>query len=87
MTVQIAVKLSDELLRRVDELVSAGELASRSVAVRVGLEALVEAKRHLSVDDAYREAYSRCPETDVEVAEATRMATRAIHEEPWDRWW
>lgn len=87
MTIQIAVKLPDELVHEVDRLVDGGAFASRSQAVRSGLEAMVAAKRREEVDRRYEAAMSRFPETDEEMAEATRLAVDSIHEEPWERWW
>ncbi len=87
MTIQIAVKLPDELVHEIDRLVEGGAFTSRSQAVRSGLEAVVAARRRAEVDRRYDEAMSRFPETDEELAEATRLAVDSIHEEPWERWW
>jgi len=87
MTTQIAVKLSAELVDELDRLVEEGAFDSRSQAVRRGLEALVTAHRGGELDRRYREAFSRLPETDEEMAEATRLAVDAIQDEPWERWW
>jgi len=87
MTIQIAVKLPDGLVHEIDRLVEGGAFASRSQAVRSGLEALVAARRREDIDRRYAEAMVRCPETDDEMAEATRLAIDSIHEEPWERWW
>lgn len=87
MTIQIAVKLPDELVREIDRLVDGGTFDSRSQAVRSGLEAIVASRRRQEVDRRYEEAMARFPETNEEVAEATRLAVNAIDEEPWERWW
>lgn len=87
MTIQIAVKLPDDLVGEVDRLVQRGDFASRSQAVRRGLEAMVADRRRQELDRGYRDAMSRLPETEEEMAEATRSAVDAIHEEPWERWW
>ncbi|MDQ3352941.1 MAG: ribbon-helix-helix domain-containing protein [Actinomycetota bacterium] len=84
---QIAVKLPDELVAEVDELVADGAFANRSVAVRRGLEAIVDSERRRRLDGAYEDGYRRIPETEQELAEATRLAIQAIHDEPWDPWW
>jgi hypothetical protein len=39
------------------------------------------------VDKRFGDAMARHPETDEEIAEATRLAVDAIHDEPWERWW
>ena len=87
MTKQIAVKLPDELLQELDRLIEGGAFRSRSQAVRSGLEAAVGAQRRQELADRYRDAIARTPETDEEIADATRLAVDAIHDEPWERWW
>ncbi|HZT67191.1 MAG TPA: ribbon-helix-helix domain-containing protein [Acidimicrobiales bacterium] len=84
---QIAAKLPDDLVRRVDQLVADGLLPSRSWAVRRGLEMVVADTRASAIDRAFREAYSRVPETGAELEEARQLALRSIQQEPWERWW
>lgn len=78
---QIAVKLSDDLLREVDDLVAQGVFASRFSVVRSGLEAVVFAQRDRAVDQAYADGYRDIPESDQELSAARRLAVRAIHDE------
>lgn len=87
MTTQIAVKLPDDVLARVDQLVSEGLFPSRSAAVRRGLEAILQARASQVIDRAYEEGYGKFPETDEEMREATRLAIESINEEPWQKWW
>jgi Arc/MetJ-type ribon-helix-helix transcriptional regulator len=87
MTKQIAVKLSDELAGELDRLIDAGCFESRSHAVRRGLEAAVAAQRGRELDQRYRDAFDRLPETPEEIAEARRLGVEAIRDEPWERWW
>lgn len=87
MTIQIAVKLPDDLVRDLDRLVADGAFRSRSQAVRSGLEAMVEARRREEIGELYADALARSPETGDELSEAARSATEAIREEPWERWW
>ena len=87
MTTQIAVKLSDDLVARLDELVADGAFASRSAAVRQGLQAVIAAHRRAAIDRAYEEGYGEAPETDEEIEQARRLAVEAIREEPWEKWW
>ena len=87
MTKQIAVKLPDELVGELDRLIDAGWFESRSHAVRSGLEAAVAAQRGRELDQRYRAAFDRQPETPEEIAEAQRLGVEAISEEPWERWW
>lgn len=87
MTIQIAVKLPDRLVNEIDRLVDGGAFDSRSQAIRSGLEAMVADRHRQEVDRRYAEAMARHPETNEEMADATRLAIDAIHEEPWERWW
>jgi Arc/MetJ-type ribon-helix-helix transcriptional regulator len=84
---QIAVKLPDGLVRELDELVAQGRFSSRSSAVRRAVEIIVSAQRRDAVDEAYANGYRQAPESDRELAEATRLATQAIEDEPWKKWW
>lgn len=87
MSPQIAVKLTDELLRAVDELVTSGDARNRSDAVRRGLQRLLEERRRHEVDRAFAAGFARLPETEQELADARRSASEAIAEEPWEPWW
>ncbi len=87
MTVQIAVKLPDELVAALDQLVTEGAFDSRSSAVRHGVAVVLAAHRRHAVEQAYVEGYARVPETGEEMQEATQMALESINEEPWEKWW
>jgi len=87
MTIQIAVKLPDDLVEGVDALVGAGAFGSRSEAVRSALHALLRARARAETDEAYAEAYSKTPVADEELAEAVRSGIAAVEDEPWERWW
>lgn len=87
MTIQVAVKLPDDLVGRVDELVESGTFGSRSQAVRAGLEALVAQKQSEALGERYREGLARAPETQEELDDARRLAIASIDAEPWERWW
>lgn len=87
MTKQIAVKLPDELVSALDQLIEHGAFASRSHAVRSGLETMINARRREELDRRYRDAAAQLPETREEIADAARLAVEAINDEPWERWW
>jgi Arc/MetJ-type ribon-helix-helix transcriptional regulator len=87
MTIQIAVKLPDRLIGEIDELVADGAFASRSDAVRRGLEALLRHEERLRIDRGFVEGFTRHPDGEDELADATKLAIEAINDEPWDRWW
>lgn len=87
MTTQIAVKLPDDLAGELDRAVERGDFKSRSEALRSGLETILATRERERLRDRYREALERCPETPQELADARRLASEAIADEPWERWW
>lgn len=84
---QIAVKLPDGLVRELDELVAQGLFSSRSSAVRRAVEIIVSGQQRQALDEAYVNGYRQVPESESELAEAKRLATQTIADEPWDKWW
>lgn len=87
MTIQVAAKLPNDLVEAVDDLVEHGTFANRSQAIRQGLETLLATQRREALEETYRRAYARHPETEEELAEASRLAIASIEEEPWEPWW
>ncbi|MDQ3573749.1 MAG: ribbon-helix-helix domain-containing protein [Actinomycetota bacterium] len=80
---QFVTRLDDGLAEEVDALVSAGVVANRSAAVRIGLERLVEQHHRRQIGAEIAEGYRRQPQTDEELA-GLDSATRAlVEEEPW----
>ncbi|MEA2686998.1 MAG: hypothetical protein QOE93_2193 [Actinomycetota bacterium] len=84
---QIAVKLPDGLVRELDDLVAQGLFSSRSSAVRRAVEMIVAGQRRDALEEAYANGYRQAPESESELAEARRLATQTIDEEPWEKWW
>jgi len=80
---QFAIRMSDELARSLDELVSSGRFATRAEAVRAAIEQLVDAERRRDIGARIVRGYTEVPQTDAEVAAATEAAMRSIEEEPW----
>ena len=80
---QVVTRLNDELLAKVDELVAAGVVASRSEAVRDGLEQLVDQHRRRRVGSTIVDAYRRRPQTDEELAGIDDATRALVNEEPW----
>jgi Arc/MetJ-type ribon-helix-helix transcriptional regulator len=68
---------------RIDELVAEGVVASRSEAVRLGLETLLERARRRRVAAAIVDGYRRRPQTPSEVGWADEATARMIADEPW----
>lgn len=87
MTTQIAVKLDDPVVVRLDDLVAQGRFASRSAAVREALDLILDDDRRQRIDRAFADAFARVPDTDEELATARRLAIESIEEEPWEPWW
>lgn len=87
MTIQIAVKLADDLVAQLDELVRSGRFPSRSSGVRHALEVLLRTEERRRVDAAFADGFRRSPDDGSELAQATRLAVEAIEDEPWERWW
>jgi Arc/MetJ-type ribon-helix-helix transcriptional regulator len=56
-TQQIAVRLPEEVLSEVDELVARGIYDSRAAAVRSGLEAVTDSERRRPIDRAVIDGY------------------------------
>ncbi len=80
---QLVARVKDRLLEQIDALVRQGVVASRSEAVRVGLEGLVEQHRREEVAAEIVEGYRRRPQADAEVGWADEATRRMISEEPW----
>lgn len=62
MSVQIAVRLAEEDLRRLDAAVARGAFPSRAAAVRAGVVQLLREEREVQIAEAYRRAYAAGPE-------------------------
>ena len=82
-TEQIAVRLSEELLADLDDLVARGVYESRAAAVRAGIEAVRELDRRRMTDRAIVAGYQRVRPTQAEQQSAIASLRAAIDEEPW----
>lgn len=82
-TEQIAVRLPEELLAVLDDLVRRGVYWSRAAAVRAGIEVVLELDRRRVTDLAVVEGYRLTPSTVAERAAALASLREAILEEPW----
>jgi Arc/MetJ-type ribon-helix-helix transcriptional regulator len=83
MSVQIAIRIPDDLAGELETLVSSGRFETKADAVRSALEALVDAERRADVGRQIVEGYQRVPQDDVDVAATHEAAIRSIDEEPW----
>jgi Arc/MetJ-type ribon-helix-helix transcriptional regulator len=82
-TEQIAVRLSEELLAVLDDLVERGVYESRAAAVRAGIEAVLELDRRRLTDHDIVEGYGRLPPTEDDRRAAIASLRDAIIQEPW----
>jgi Arc/MetJ-type ribon-helix-helix transcriptional regulator len=80
---QLVTRVDDSLLADVDALVSDGVAATRSDAVRLGLEALVDRHRRQQTATVIVEAYRRRPQDDEELAGLDEATRALVEEEPW----
>ena len=80
---QLVVRVSGDLAAAVDRLVDLGEVASRSEAVRIALEHLINQRRREAIGRQIVDGYQRIPETEEELAGASAGTRRLIDEEPW----
>lgn len=80
---QIATRLPEDDVARLDALVSEGRYASRADAVRAAVATFLEVERRRRVGEAIVEGYRRTPQSDAEVAQAEANLLRLVREEPW----
>ena len=80
---QVVTRLDDRLMAEVDLLVADGVVATRSEAVRLGLERLVDEHQRRRVGAEIVAAYRRLPQTDEELAGLDEATRALIGEEPW----
>ena len=80
---QFVTRLEDTLADRVDRLVAAGAIASRSEAVRIGIERLVDELERERIGRQIVEAYERMPQTEEELEGADEAFEEMLAEEPW----
>jgi Arc/MetJ-type ribon-helix-helix transcriptional regulator len=64
MTVQIAVRIRKEIADTLDQAVARGEFATRTEAIRVGLDALARRLREQEIAEEYRRAYGSKPQEE-----------------------
>jgi Arc/MetJ-type ribon-helix-helix transcriptional regulator len=83
MAVQLVTRVPDAVAAAVDDLVEAGVFASRSDAVRAGLETVVERERREAIGRAIIEGYRRMPQDEDDLAWSDAATSAMIAEEPW----
>jgi Arc/MetJ-type ribon-helix-helix transcriptional regulator len=83
VTVQLVTRVPDAIANAVDGLVQAGVFASRSDAVRTGLEEVIENERRAAIGRAIVDGYSRVPQDADDLAWPDTATSAMIAEEPW----
>jgi Arc/MetJ-type ribon-helix-helix transcriptional regulator len=82
MTKQIPLRISDRDLSALDDLIARGRFASRSSALRAGLDLLhllLRTERERALEEAYRRGYEAHPQ-ETRVGEAGLAAFAAFVE-------
>ncbi|MDQ6928552.1 MAG: ribbon-helix-helix domain-containing protein [Actinomycetota bacterium] len=80
---QLVTRVDDELAAAVDDLVAHGVVASRSQAVRLGLERLVDRHRRDMVGASIVDGYRKRPQTEAEAGWADEATVAMIADEHW----
>jgi Arc/MetJ-type ribon-helix-helix transcriptional regulator len=80
---QVVTRLDDKLVDALDDLVADGVVRSRSEAVRLGLERLVDEHHRKLVGAQIADAYRRQPQTADELAGLDQATRALVEEEPW----
>jgi Arc/MetJ-type ribon-helix-helix transcriptional regulator len=83
MTIQIALRIPDELVEQLDIVVAEGRYPTRTDAVRAAIQELAERERRRRIDAAIVDGYTRIPPTAAEEAWASAATREMISEEPW----
>jgi metal-responsive CopG/Arc/MetJ family transcriptional regulator len=80
---QVVARIDDGLVAAVDDLIAAGVVGSRSEAMRLGLQTLVDEHRKRLIGEQIAAAYRRHPQTEDEIAGLDASTRALIEEEPW----
>ena len=82
MSKMITVRMSDDRVRAIDELVASGR-ASRAAVIVEAIDRLVADLERERIDRAIVEGYTRVPSTPEEDDWAEWSTLESIREEPW----
>lgn len=80
---QLVTRIDDDLAAALDELVASGAVASRSDAVRLGLQHLIDQHRRNRIGARIVAGYLARPQDEAEVGWADDASIRMIADEPW----
>ena len=79
----VSVRMPDDRLTAIDELVSSGSHASRAALNVDAIDRLIAELVSAAIDRAIVEGYTRIPETAEELEWAEWSTEESIREEPW----
>lgn len=82
MSTQLAVRVTETQLQALDEYAATHGYTSRADAIRAAIAETIKRADDEAIDRAYRDGYTRFPETEAEMADAYRLAAASINEEP-----
>jgi Arc/MetJ-type ribon-helix-helix transcriptional regulator len=82
MSKMITVRMSEDRVAAIDELVASGR-ASRAAVIVEAIDRLVAQLESERIDREILEGYTRIPETDEEIEWAEWSTLESIREEPW----
>ncbi len=79
----ITLRLSEERLERVDEVVARGVYRTRAAALRAALDRMLVEEEERRIDEAIVEGYTRIPPTPEEETMARASTYESVADEPW----
>ena len=80
---RLVARVDAELVAAIDELIADGPVGTRSEAVRLGLERLVDQVRRPRIGQEIVDGYLARPQDEGEVGWADAATVQMIVEEPW----
>jgi Arc/MetJ-type ribon-helix-helix transcriptional regulator len=80
---QVTLKLPEDELARLDELIEAGRFPNRHAALRAAFERLLAAEAEALIDAQIVAGYERVPDGEALDPAALAAARRSIADEPW----
>jgi Arc/MetJ-type ribon-helix-helix transcriptional regulator len=82
MSKMITVRMSEDRVRAIDDLVASGR-PSRAAVIVEAVDRLVAELERERIDRAIVEGYTRIPQTDEELEWADWSTEESVREEPW----
>jgi Arc/MetJ-type ribon-helix-helix transcriptional regulator len=83
MSRMITVRMPEDKVARIDELVRAESYETRASFIVAAIDRLVDELEQREIDRSIVEGYTRLPQTEEEQRWAEASGRRSIEEEPW----